>query len=193
MLRVRERRRDVPNFRDHGMTVDRPLLKLVANLQRAHGYAWASEASVRAMIHQDCGHLPGVSTIPKALKRLERLGYVESRWIYRSSMLPDGSLAQVGCLRLRVAVNRGEKRAIASRASKIDRRENASGRVQRAVPLDLKSAVREIERGAPDAASSGTSTQRQREYDAKRAQSLEWAQRMAEAELEELERELGDP
>jgi len=192
MLRVRERRRDVPNFRDHGMTVDRPLLKLVANLQRAHGYAWSSEASLRAMIHQDCGHLPGVSTVPKALKRLEGLGYVESRWIYRSSMLPDGSLAQVGCLRLRVAVNRGERRAIASRASKADRRANASGRVQRSVPLDLKAAVREIERGASNG-STPSSAEREREYAAKRAQSLDWAQRMAEAELEELERELGDP
>jgi hypothetical protein len=182
---VREPRRDVPNFRDHGLMVDRPLLRLVANLQRAHGYAWASEASLRAMVHQDSGHLPGVSTIPKALRRLERLGYVESRWIYRASLLPDGSTAEVGCLRLRVAVNRGERRGIAARAAKVDRRTNVSLRVQRTVPGDFKAALEAIGRapgGVPP-----VSEQRERDYEASLARSRDWAQRLADAELEDLE------
>jgi len=147
-LGVRQVRRDLPNFRDHGMTVDRHLLRLIKSLQRQHGYGFASEGGLRAMIHEDTGHLPGVGTICKALVRLERLGYVETRWIHRHSIKPDGGLAEVGMRRLRLAINRGERRAIAARARKVDRREGVDGRYTRAVPGDWKAVQREIARGA---------------------------------------------
>jgi hypothetical protein len=150
----------VPNFRDHGLMVDRPLLRLVANLQRAHGYAWTSERGLREMIHQDTGHAPGVGTLPKALLRLEELGYIEARWIYRGSTMPDGGLAQRGGLRLRFAVNRGERRSIAARFPKVDRREGVDGRVTRAVPASFAAVRREILRGSAEHTPSAAERER---------------------------------
>jgi len=149
-LRTRERRRDCPNFRDHGLTVDRSILHLLASLQRRHFYAWGSERRFREMIYDDTGHLPGVGTLRAALRRLELLGYLEVRWIWRGTETPDGGVAQRGCLRVRLAVNRGDRRAIVKRAEHIDRRAGVSGRVTRIVPSTFAGVVREMGRGAPD-------------------------------------------
>ena len=101
--------------------VDRPLLRLVGNLAKRDGYAIASEASLRAMIHEDTGHMPGVRTIPKALRRIEDDGRLEATWVHRGEIGHDGKQAQVGYLRIRL-VFRYERRAVAARAPKRDRR-----------------------------------------------------------------------
>ena len=134
-LGVRERRTDVPNFRDHGLIVDRALLKLLRSLQRDHSYGWASERRLRIMVHEDTGHLPGVGTLPAAMRRLELLGYVQVRWIHSGGLKPDGSLASRGTLRTRVAVNRDERRTIAREARRVNRRLNVSARVTYADPV----------------------------------------------------------
>ena len=126
-LGTRQARSDVANFRDHGRMVDRPLLRLLSRLQKMPGgHALVSEASLRAMIHQDTGHLPGVGTIPQALRRMEeRHGLVETRWIHKNSIRPDGRPAEVGCLRIRVGEDRADRCVIRKRARTVNRRENA--------------------------------------------------------------------
>lgn len=80
-----------PNFRDHGRTVDRPLLKLLSNLQRRQGRAWASEGGLRKMLCEDIGHMAGTTTIAKALARLAVQGLVVHVWLVPGQILPDGA------------------------------------------------------------------------------------------------------
>jgi len=192
-LDIREKRSDLPNFRDHGMMVDAGLLKLVRNLQKLQGgYALVSERSLRAMMHEDTldcscggcdgkGHLPGVDTLRKAMQRLEPLGYIERRQVRRGSTRPDGELAQVGSLCLRVPVNRGQQRAIASRARNVDHRQGFGERVMRAPPLDLRNVAKDMNRGAPDAPPSNAEAQR-------RARELELRLQEFEATLSDADR-----
>lgn len=86
-----------PNFRDHGKTVDAGLLRLLCRLQRKHSVAWFAEAGARKMLCEDVGHMPGVGTIPAALKRFEALGLIAHDWCTRGSVMPDGSVAAEGC------------------------------------------------------------------------------------------------
>src|SRR5271166_242797 len=97
-LRVREvvRGEAFPNFRDHGRTVDAPLLRVLASLQRQYGEAFASESGLRAMIWQDTGHMPGVDTIPTALERLERQGLLQQQWLKAGGIKPDGGVCSKG-------------------------------------------------------------------------------------------------
>jgi hypothetical protein len=115
-LKTRQVVRDLPNFRDHGRTVDRPLLALLANLQRRHGKAWASEAQLRAMTFEDVEHMPGVSTLPKALNRLEAQGLLFQQHLLPGGILPDGSPCTHGTRLIWLAANRHSKRAIRVRA-----------------------------------------------------------------------------
>ena len=171
---MREKRSDLPNFRDHGKMVDRPLLRLVRNLQKMQGgYALVSDRSLRAMIHEDTGHLPGVDTLRKAMQRLEPLGYIERRQVRRGCTRPDGQLAEVGSMCLRVPLNAGQKRAIASAASKVDHRKGVGERVTR-VPFDpavvarALSSARSLEapRAAADPEAQRELARRMREFEA---------------------------
>jgi hypothetical protein len=85
-----------PNFRDHGRMVDRALLHVAGNLQRKYGRSWASEAGLRRMICQDTGHMPGVTTIAKALVRLARYGVVVQVALAPGQLKPDGELCTHG-------------------------------------------------------------------------------------------------
>lgn len=80
-----------PNFRDHARTVDTPLLKLLTNLQRGHGRSWASEGGLRKMICQDVGHMPGTTTIAKALVRLGQQGLIVHVHLVPGQIMPDGA------------------------------------------------------------------------------------------------------
>lgn len=133
----------MPNFRDHGLMVDRPLLRLVGSLAKRDGYATVSEASLRAMIHQDTGHLPGVRTVPKALKRIEADGRLEATWIHRGEVGHNDKRAEVGYLQIRL-VFRYERRAVASRAPKRDRRSRLVP-----PPPDFARKLAELLQGAP--------------------------------------------
>lgn len=87
---------EFPNFRDHGRMVDRALLRLTQNLQKRYGRGWASEGGLRRMICQDTGHMPGISTVAKALVRLSREGLVVQVHLVGGQVLPDGELVTHG-------------------------------------------------------------------------------------------------
>lgn len=116
--------------------VDALLLSLIQSLQRKTGYACVSERALRQMIFEDVekaegrGLLPGVSTVTKALRRLEEgSGEVEARWIHRGCPMPDGRIAQVGMMRLRVPVNRHERMHVRANAKRVNRREGTGARL----------------------------------------------------------------
>jgi hypothetical protein len=125
-----------PNFRDHGRMVDRPLLNVIANLQKKHGEAFASEAGLRRMICEDTGHMPGVDTVPTALERLEGAGILVQRWLKPGGLLPDGSPCTFGTRIVFLPQCRLHKRAIAAR----NRRETVSGRPDRRALASLRQA-----------------------------------------------------
>ena len=144
---MRQRRPDLHNFRDFGMTVDRAYLRLVENLQKRHGWAYGSDDAHRAMIEQDTGHLPGVGTLYAARVRFESRGQLESRWVRRGAMLPDGSIARVGCLQLRVPHSSAERRTVAHRALTLNRRRDVVERLM-PMPAKLAAVVSAMTRGA---------------------------------------------
>jgi len=118
---------ELPNLRDFAMSVDRDLLEISGNLQRKYGEAWASEAGWRTMIAQDvrcpqcgishpAGHMPGPSTIPKAIRRLAKHGLVLYRSLRKGDVMPDGSVCRKGTMLVYVPQGRHEKRALRSLA-----------------------------------------------------------------------------
>lgn len=129
--RTRERVTGVPNFRDHGMTVDRWLLALVGRLQARHGEAWASEAGLRFMIAQDTqretgdAHMPGLDTVRRALERLERRGLVLQTWLLPGGVLPDKSTCTHGTRLLTIPRLWRDRRVVRTR----NRREGITNRV----------------------------------------------------------------
>jgi hypothetical protein len=89
---------EFPNFRDHGRVVGRALLRIVGNLQKRHGKSFASEGGLRRMVCEDTGHMPGVTTIAKALVRLAGEGVlvqVHQRGGH-GEVLPDGESCDHG-------------------------------------------------------------------------------------------------
>lgn len=114
--------RDLPNFRDHGRTVDTGLLRLVGRLQARYGQAFVSERSLRAMLHEDVGLMAGVSTLPKALVRLAAQGLVVQVWLVAGQILPDGSPCTHGARLLWCPQNRRQKQSARSFNAKQDRR-----------------------------------------------------------------------
>jgi hypothetical protein len=89
---------EFPNFRDHGRTVERTLLRIIGNLQKRQGTSWASEGGLRRMVCQDSRHMPGISTIAKALVRLAAEGLlvqVHQRGGH-GEVLPDGEPCNFG-------------------------------------------------------------------------------------------------
>jgi hypothetical protein len=107
---------ELPNFRDFAMTVDRDFLRLAGRLQSKHGEAWASEAGWRKMIAEDSGHMPGPSTVPKAVRRLAKHGLVLYRNLRKGEVMPDGSLSRKGTSLYYTPVGRHQKRALKSLA-----------------------------------------------------------------------------
>ncbi len=106
------------------MTVDAPLLAVVASLQRRHGEAYASEAGLRKMIAENTAHMPGVDTVPCALERLERRGILKQIWLQPSDkrtgraadILPTGERVVFGTRLLFLAKSRGQRRAFRAHA-----------------------------------------------------------------------------
>lgn len=129
VVRTREVIRDLPNLRDHGRTVDRPLLALLASLQRAHGEAFASEASLRRMVYEDTGHMPGLDTVRRALRRLETQGLLDQWWLLPGGILPDGSECTSGTRLVFVPQCRRDRRVLQSRA-RTRGREGVTNRIQ---------------------------------------------------------------
>ena len=122
------------------MRVDAPLTKVIRSTQRRWGYAALSEAMIRAMILQDTGHVPGVNTIPKALRRLELDGQLECRWVEANGRHPNGGQVDFGILRIRLAKNTQDRRAIAGRARHVDRSRGIDGHVV-PMPRDFERAI----------------------------------------------------
>jgi hypothetical protein len=134
-LRTREvvPRAEYPNFRDHGKTVDRVLLRILGNLQRTHGEAWASEAGLRRMICEDEKHMPGVDTIPCALERLERQGLLEQHWLKPGGILPDGRVCTYGTRLVFLPQGRHARRGLVARANRRDGVTHRTGDRRRAL------------------------------------------------------------
>lgn len=118
----REVVRDLANFRDHGRTVDRPLLALLCRLQQRNGRAWASEGGLRRMLAEDTGHCPGVTTLAKALVRLAKQGLVVHVWLHRGQIMPDGGVCSYGTRLVYVPKGRRERRAAAVFSAQQNRR-----------------------------------------------------------------------
>lgn len=176
-LRTRELvpRSEFPNFRDHGRMVDRPLLNVLASLQRRYGESFASEAGLRRMIAQDVKHMPGVDTIRRALERLEAQGILAQEWLTPGGIMPDGSPCTFGTRLVRLAINRRERFAFRARARRRNRREGVSHRIVR---RELGDAHKHIA-----AAVSGGETPPEREAAAGRKRESDLA-RLAELAAE---------
>jgi hypothetical protein len=121
-----------PNLRDYGMTCDRDLLRIVQNLQQREGWARFSERVIRELFEQDTGHAPGVGTIPAALDRLAQDGTLYQIWMQK------GGPVDVGYRMVRVAQNRGERRAFVVRRARHKGRREVATRVQRDPGLILE-------------------------------------------------------
>jgi hypothetical protein len=78
------------------MCTHRPLIKLTLNLQRAHGWCFASEAKKRKMLGEDTEHGAGVGTIPGAEDELEKRGILVIVRAMPHSTMPDGNEATSG-------------------------------------------------------------------------------------------------
>jgi hypothetical protein len=116
--------------------VDKPLLAVIANLQKKHGEAFASEAGLRRMICEDTGHMPGVDTLPSALERLEGTGILVQRWLKPGGLLPDGSPCTFGTRIVFLPQCRRHKQALFHR----NRREGVTGRPDRRALASLRQA-----------------------------------------------------
>jgi hypothetical protein len=113
------------------MTCDHDLLRIVQNLQQAEGWARFSERVMREMYEQDTGHAPGVGTIPAALDRLAQDGTLYQIWMQK------GGPVDVGYRMVRVAQNRGERRAFVARRARHQGRREVASRYQRDPALIL--------------------------------------------------------
>ena len=114
--------RGVPNFRDHGRMVERPLLDLLTRLQQRYGSAYASEGGLRTMIARDTGHMPGVTTVAKALRRLAKQGLIVHVWLHAGEIKPDGQQCTHGTRRVWVPKTRRQRLAARAFNAKQDRR-----------------------------------------------------------------------
>lgn len=172
-LRTRERvsTSEHPNFRDHGRTVDAPLLNVLASLQKKHGESFASEAGLRRMICEDVGHMPGIDTVPSALERLEAQGLLEQRWLKPGGILPDGSVCTHGTRLIIIPRCRRHRRGLAARA----RREGTTNRVQHRMLETLEQARRGAFRPL------ASTDDRVRALERKRAEDLARLEQLGEA------------
>jgi hypothetical protein len=100
---------ELPNLRDHGLTLDRDGPRILQNLQRQYGYAFITEASLREMHAQDTRHMPGVGTWCAWLDRAAARGEVHQFWLTRGGIMPDGGLCKVGVRLVRFATSEKER------------------------------------------------------------------------------------
>jgi len=135
---------ECPNFRDHGKSVDAALLRLLCNLQKKHGWAYVSEASLRKMVAEDTGHLPGQDTIRRALNRLEqKQGLLHQVWLVKGGVMPDDpeQVVNAGCRLIRVALSRSERYSFLAqarlRAKRRTGRETTTGRINHRAMFEL--------------------------------------------------------
>jgi hypothetical protein len=162
-----------PNFRDHGRMVDRPLLDVLASLQKRYGEAFASEAGLRRMICEDVGHMPGVDTVPTALERLERQGVLVQQWLKPGGVKPDGSPCTFGTRLIALPKCRQQRRGMLARAN---RREGVTGRIDARALRSLDQARRAIGKElAPVPAPAADALERRRESELARLRALEQA------------------
>jgi hypothetical protein len=105
----------VPNFARSGRSLEPHLLLLLVRLQRRHGVAFVSEGSLRAMLEQDTGCMPGLDSVRRCLDRLELRGELFQEWYLAGSILPDGTVARKGLRIIRVATSEPERRQILQR------------------------------------------------------------------------------
>lgn len=110
----------MPNFKGAGRTVDAALLRLLGNLQRRHGEAFASEAGLRKMLAEDEHLMPGQDTIRRALRRLEAQGLVAQVHLLAGGIRPDGRVCTHGTRLVRLPQCRRQARAMKVRARRAE-------------------------------------------------------------------------
>lgn len=174
-LRTREvvPKSEFPNFRDHGRTVDRALLDLIARLQKRYGEAFASEASLRRMVCEDTDFMPGLDTIRRALTRLERQGLLEQHWLRAGGERPDGLVCTHGTRLIVIYQCRRDRRAMRARAQG---RAGEQRRVQRRMLHTLeqvRAAAFQPRELAPEGDARAAALEEKRRRDTERARELE--------------------
>jgi hypothetical protein len=164
-----------PNFRDHGKSVDAALLRVLCNLQRAHGWSYVTEAGLRKMICEDLGHMPGMDTVRRALDRLAWQGLLHQVWLLKGGVLPDGNVASAGVRLIRVALSRAERASFLARVRR--GREKTTGRVNHRALFDLMSAQRKLAPPTPPVADATRMLEERRRAQLAAARELEarWA------------------
>lgn len=161
------------NFRNYRRMVDRPLLRVVASLQAKHGLSWASEAALRGMIFDDCGHMPGVDTLPCAIERLQDRGILVQFWLQPGGLLPNGEQCTRGTRLLFIPQCRRGRRALAAKS----RREHISGRIDRRKAYTLAEIKKKIALTPPCSSTAPEDFERARARALAQLQELEaaWA------------------
>lgn len=187
-------RTEFPNFRDHGMNVEAPLMRLLCSLSRRYGEAFVAESGLRQMICEDVrcpecgkthpeGHMAGVDTIPQALERLELQGLIAQEWLFAGGLKPDGEPCGRGMRLIRVATNRQMRFAFAARARSRNRREGVTRKVElrRATVEQAQKNIGSMVRDQ-DAHTRELEAHRKRQEDAARLRELEalWAREAPE-------------
>lgn len=166
-------RSEFPNFRDHGMQIEPPLLRLLENLQKNFGRAFVAESGLRQMLCENVGHMAGVDSIPQALERLEHRGLVAQEWLVAGGIKPDGEPCGKGMRLIVVARNRHQRFAFAARAKHRNRRRGVTNRVDtRTVAQALGVIAQSVKEQPPQ--------EREQEAERKRDQSLQWLREQME-------------
>lgn len=115
------------------------------------------------------GHMPGVTTLQKALWRLHDQGVLEHVWLKAGGIKPDGSPCLYGTRLVYLPQCRRERRALANR------REGATGRMNRRHVFTLEQAKKQIARlgAGPELPTSQEQFERARELARERLRDLE--------------------
>lgn len=146
----REVVRDLPNFRDHGRTVDGPMLHALGRMVELYGRdrVFPSEGALRRWIAEDTGHMPGVTTVQKSLQRAREQGLVITHWIHRGQILPTGEVATHGTRQYWLPQDRRERRAAKAYNARQDRH---AGWGARHTPNQARTLLERIAKAPPKA------------------------------------------
>lgn len=148
-LRLEPRERvstaEYPNFRGKRRSVEGPLMRLLSRMQHRNGPPTVSEGSLRRMICQDTGCMPGVDTVREALRRLESRGLLLVEWLGAGGIMYDGEPTPCGCMYIRVARDHVERAQFRQRVrARPSRRERVFNRVNHHAAAELAEHVKRI-------------------------------------------------
>lgn len=97
--------------------IDDAVCRIVDELQRRHGWCWATERGLREELERQTGRRVGARSIGRALKRLSAQGIISHRRVMPGRRMANGQLTSHGTQHNR-HVPRWELRAKRKRAAK---------------------------------------------------------------------------